>query len=38
VELKAAVGEEADKLEVDKLILEEAGHLRKLARVYAKQL
>ncbi|MDR1577364.1 MAG: ferritin family protein [Deltaproteobacteria bacterium] len=38
VELKAAVGEQADRLEVDKLILEEAGHIRKLARVYAKNI
>ncbi|MDR1085491.1 MAG: ferritin family protein [Deltaproteobacteria bacterium] len=38
VELKAAVGQEADRLEVDKLILEEAGHIRKLARVYTKKI
>ncbi|MDR2141366.1 MAG: ferritin family protein [Deltaproteobacteria bacterium] len=38
VELKAAVGEQADRLEVDKLIFEEASHIRKLARVYSKQI
>jgi rubrerythrin len=38
VELKAAVGEEADRLGVEKLILEEAGHLRRLAKVFAKQI
>ncbi|MDR0548869.1 MAG: ferritin family protein [Deltaproteobacteria bacterium] len=38
VELKAAVGDAADRLGVEKLILEEAGHIRKLARVYAKQI
>ncbi|MDR1607675.1 MAG: ferritin family protein [Deltaproteobacteria bacterium] len=38
VELKAAVGDKADRLEVDKLISEEAGHIRRLARVYAKRL
>jgi rubrerythrin len=38
VELKAAVGDEADRLGVEKLILEEARHIRKLARVYAKQV
>ncbi|MDR1395595.1 MAG: ferritin family protein [Deltaproteobacteria bacterium] len=38
VELKAAVGSQADRLEVDKLILEEAGHIRRLARVYSKKI